>query len=406
MTHINIDVPDLQVVISPQANIQSVVRYPTTTRVYDAPFTIFAETSVSASYAAFALSASYVMPGVTVTSASFAVQADLGDYGINRIPLWGNERYLTSSIIAQNSSGRGIFIGRDYQSYINQYNEVLGVYAGLTDSTTIAYFSGTINDVLKINVRNSSTGSSGSSDVVATSDGGRFVDFGINGSGYSGLRGGSEDAYVYVSGSNMFVGSITPNKSLFLFVGGTNFAQNTKLLLSYNNQHLMTGSLDISGSLVVNNGVSASLHGTSSVALQVPVYSGNLGVGETTYVGTFIGRHIETMSISPTVTNSTSSFDYNSGSVFYIQNITGTGAWNVINVPTDTQRVTEVKFIIPQGVTPYSSSLYQVNGTSVSMKWKDSIVPTGNANKTDVITVQLINSGSTFTALGTLTTFG
>ena len=85
---------------------------------------------------------------------------------------------------------------------------------------------GNLNSYLQLNIKNSSAGNAASSDIVATNDTGNetgnFVDLGINSSGYtSNIVGLQNDGYLYNTGSNFYIGNISPGKNLYLFAGST-----------------------------------------------------------------------------------------------------------------------------------------------------------------------------------------
>jgi hypothetical protein len=63
-------------------------------------------------------------------------------------------------------------------------------------------------------------------------------------------------------------------------------------------------------------------------------------------------------------------------------------------------------FVIEQGVTAFSGSAYSFDSTPVTVKWADSTVPTGSANKTEVIGLTAFRVGSSWNVLGSLSTFG
>ena len=112
--------------------------------------------------------------------------------------------------------------------------EKLLVNAGSTSSVNILAGKGSINSYLQLNIQNQSTGTSASSDVVATADNGsettNFIDMGINGSGYTAaVVGGADDAYLYNIGQNLLIGTGTAGKSLILVAGGTNIATSERL---------------------------------------------------------------------------------------------------------------------------------------------------------------------------------
>ena len=99
------------------------------------------------------------------------------------------------------------------------------------------------------------------------------------------------------------------------------------------------------------------------------------------------------------------SFDFNSGSIFYLTRQEETTTWNVINLPTTTEKAITLTFIIDQRDIAYSASEYQFNGDPISVKWPQGIVPTGSANTVDAIGLTAFNVGSNWTVLGSLTPF-
>ncbi len=138
--------------------------------------------------------------------------------------------------------------------------DIFGLYGGLTNSYNLITAHATINNYLQINVRNLSTGSSVSSDIVAvtplgTEDFG-YIDMGINSDNYVGNRiyDLPGDGYLYTTGSNLVVGTSTANSNVTIFAGGDTYA-NRKLTLKASNQHEITGSVNISGSILPSNGV-------------------------------------------------------------------------------------------------------------------------------------------------------
>jgi hypothetical protein len=109
--------------------------------------------------------------------------------------------------------------------------EQLLVDAGATSSSNVISGKGSINGFLQLNIQNLSTGTSASSDVVATADNGsdaaNYVDMGVNGSKNSAsfYYGLANDAYLYNAGGsiggNFYIGTSTSGKSLAFLTGGT-----------------------------------------------------------------------------------------------------------------------------------------------------------------------------------------
>jgi hypothetical protein len=112
--------------------------------------------------------------------------------------------------------------------------EKLLVDAGTTSSINVISGKGSIDNYLQLNIQNRSTGTSASSDVVATADNGNettnYVDMGINGSGYTGgLMGAANDAYLYNSGQNFLIGTSTAGKVLAFLTGGSSQSTNERM---------------------------------------------------------------------------------------------------------------------------------------------------------------------------------
>lgn len=101
----------------------------------------------------------------------------------------------------------------------------------LVDDGVISGFSNTIigrantNNYAQLNITNSSSGNTASSDVVATADNGNetinFIDMGINSSTFNGTLGSINDAYLYSTGNNLLIGNASSGKTLSFFTDGT-----------------------------------------------------------------------------------------------------------------------------------------------------------------------------------------
>ena len=99
---------------------------------------------------------------------------------------------------------------------------------GLTNC--LADFTTTANSYGQINLRNTSTGTNASSDIILTADNGNdssnFIDLGINNSGFSvgsWTINGANDGYLYTSDGNLSIGAINASvaKYISFFTGGT-----------------------------------------------------------------------------------------------------------------------------------------------------------------------------------------
>ena len=101
---------------------------------------------------------------------------------------------------------------------------------------------------------------------------------GINSENYSqNFVGAANDAYLYSTGRHLHIGN-TSNFPVQIFAGGSDVDVHNKLELSPNNQHLMSGSLDVSGSVKAFS-FTGSLQGnaTSATTANTASYSTTLG---------------------------------------------------------------------------------------------------------------------------------
>jgi hypothetical protein len=189
--------------------------------------------------------------------------------------LQGTARHIPFFSSSQLLSDSSIYQVGDSSVAINQNAvttaapEALYVWQPSTSSFNVISGKGNLDTYLQLNIQNTNQGTSASSDIVATANNGNentnYIDMGINSENFSGFLGGPNDAYVYAAGNEFHIGNITPNKHLGFFVGGGDVDAGNKFALYPNNQHQMTGSLDVSGSVKAFS-FTGSLLGTASFA--------------------------------------------------------------------------------------------------------------------------------------------
>jgi hypothetical protein len=145
-----------------------------------------------------------------------------GTTGINSgdpTSYYGNTTSVpTRMIINQNGN-----VGIGTTTFNATKPEKLVVDAGVTSSYNVISAKGSIDNYLQLNIQNSSSGSSASSDLVATANNGTettgYVNLGINSSAYSssGITGGINNAYLYSTGNDFIIGNSTDDKSLIFY---------------------------------------------------------------------------------------------------------------------------------------------------------------------------------------------
>jgi hypothetical protein len=97
--------------------------------------------------------------------------------------------------------------------------------------------------------------------------------------------------------------------------------------------------------------------------------------------------------------------DFSTGAIWYHTSITANFTANFTNVPTTANRAITVVLVLNQGGTARLPSAIQVNGAGVTINWQEATPPTPNINQIDVVSFTLLRVGSTWIALGSLTTY-
>jgi hypothetical protein len=136
--------------------------------------------------------------------------------------------------------------------------EKLVVDAGTTTSVNAIVGKGSIDSYLQLNIQNNSTGTSASSDVVATANNGNessnYIDMGINGGSYTGgVMGAANDGYLYTMGNNFLIGTANASKSVVFMTGGTTQSTNERMRIDGNGNvgigtNNPTSTLQVAGS--------------------------------------------------------------------------------------------------------------------------------------------------------------
>ena len=190
--------------------------------------------SVSSSYA---LSASWAPGGGASVSASYAQTASylnvVSGSDIGFIPVWSFNGAQTSSYLYQDSN-RSFIVGGTASLHPGTPTRFV-IDAGKTTSYNHTHFHGEINSYLQILGENRDTGSNASIDFVAQNDigdeNGGYIDMGINSSGFTdpNFVGGATDAYLYNTGSDLYIGNASPDKKVYFFNGGPNAGATTRV---------------------------------------------------------------------------------------------------------------------------------------------------------------------------------
>jgi hypothetical protein len=209
--------------------------------------------------------------------------------------------------IALNNSGK---VGIGTSTFDATNPEKLLVDAGTTTSVNAIVGKGSINSYLQLNIKNNSSGTAASSDVVATADNGtesvNYIDMGINSSSYSasGILGGANNAYLYASGNDFVIGNSTDNKNLIFYTSTS--ATNTERMRITGSGLVGVGNITPNSSFEVNG----------SVGYAITTTSANLTLDATHYTVIITGG-------TPTITLPAAAAG-NSRRIYVIVNQTGT----------------------------------------------------------------------------------
>jgi hypothetical protein len=79
---------------------------------------------------------------------------------------------------------------------------------------------------------------------------------------------------------------------------------------------------------------------------------------------------------------------------------------NITNLPTTANRNYVVSIYLVQGGTPYYVNALNIAGTSNTIRWAGGSAPSPVASRVEIQTFSLYYSGSTWTSLSQLSSFG
>ena len=94
------------------------------------------------------------------------------------------------------------------------------------------------------------------------------------------------------------------------------------------------------------------------------------------------------------------------GDMWYVTSLTANFTINLTNLPTTANKSYLVDFMLVQAATPYYISALQIAGVAQTIKWSGASPPTATANRVERETFTLLYTGSAWTVIGQLTSFG
>jgi hypothetical protein len=79
---------------------------------------------------------------------------------------------------------------------------------------------------------------------------------------------------------------------------------------------------------------------------------------------------------------------------------------NFINLGLTSGKLRNITLILQQSIDPHIITNVEIDGIETVVLWQNGITPTGNSNKTDMISFKIFKINTTFIVLGRLLTFG
>jgi hypothetical protein len=98
--------------------------------------------------------------------------------------------------------------------------------------------------------------------------------------------------------------------------------------------------------------------------------------------------------------------DFDTGAIWYHSGVLAGFTANFTNIPTTNNRVTVVTIVVLQGSTAYLPAAIQINGTSQAVSWLGGVLPTGTANKIDLVSYTIMRLNSAWSVIGSLSNYG
>jgi hypothetical protein len=261
--------------------------------------------------------------GSLLGTASYAINAATSSNILGgkatHIPFFITDTTLATSSIYQSGS-TSIIINQDNNTTANP--EALYVWQPDPTSINVISGKGNLNNYLQLNIQNTNQGINASSDIVATANNGNenihYIDMGINSENFTGFLGGPNDAYLYSTGHNLWIGNYSDGYKVYFF----NSSSEQPIITLNAVDAEITGSLFGTASWA-QNAITSSYAISSSYALNADLLDGkDSSIFATTGSNIFIGNQIVTGSL------------FTTGSNTLIGNTTLTGSLNITGSTT------------------------------------------------------------------------
>ena len=233
------------------------------------------------------------------------------------------------------------------------------------------------------------------------------------------------------SSSYSFDQYATPNPTIYA-ISGTTIAfdlaavtgSHPFLIQTSGGVNYDTGLVHVSTAGVVSTGTNAQGKTSGTLYWKIPnsitgnykyrcsVHSGMAGViviqspTSPTFTGTVTLQQSTEVLNTKTAATGTVAHDLSTGAIFYHSSISANFTANFTNVPTTDNRTLAVVLVLSQGATARIPSAVQIDSVAQTIRWQGAVLPVGTASRVDVVSFTLIRTGSAWTVIGALTTYG
>jgi len=204
---------------------------------------------------------------------------------------------------------------------------------------------------------------------------------------------------------NMYTGNTSTTNKISVWSNGSGVGVigNTVITGSAN----VSGNVNISGNVVITG--TANISGPANFTGLTKLN------GSTTAAGVVLTNAVENMNVTATSATGTINFDVTSQSIIYytasasanfILNIRGNVSTRLNTLMANNQSLTIV-FMNTNGATAYYNNSFQIDGSTVSVKWTSGVAPSaGNINSVDLYTYTIVKTGTdAYTTFANLTKF-
>lgn len=308
-----------------------------------------------------------------------------------------------SGNIVQISGNSGQFFGDAYG--------IGAIYIGIPSgyavvANPVLQSAANVNDYVQNQFQNLSSGTTASTDWVATANNGsdltNYIDMGIAGGAWDGTQSNSlgtalkpNDGYLYVQGGtgggNLIIGTTSVGKTLKVVSGGPT---SSNIVAQFNAVNTIS-STTTTGAVVVTGGLGVSGNVTAGNSFVTNSTANVLNIKE-----------VKEAFNTKTGATGTVIHDCSTGHIFYHSSIAANFTANLTNLNLDTNYATTVTLVLIQGATAYIPNALQIGGVSQTINWQGGSAPAGNANKNDVVAFSILNNAGTYKVLGQLVSFG